>query len=82
MRKVGIAGLRQQQRLKERYTEVGAQLSQETKTSMQDQLRSFKENLEQFLESHKKQINRDPHLRQEFFAMCVQLGIDPLSCKD
>mmetsp|Transcript_34105 Transcript_34105/g.59483 ORF Transcript_34105/g.59483 Transcript_34105/m.59483 type:complete len:206 (-) Transcript_34105:4005-4622(-) len=46
---------------------------------MKEQLRTFKENLENFLETHKKKINKDPRLRQEFFTMCRELGIDPLS---
>jgi ESCRT-II complex subunit VPS22 len=39
----------------------------------------FKEKLEQFALKHKKDINKNPQLRQEFNQMCAKIGVDPLA---
>jgi len=41
----------------------------------------FKEKLEQFALKHKKDINKNPQLRQEFNQMCAKIGVDPLASK-
>ena len=46
---------------------------------MSEQLKEFKESLEQFAVKHKKEINKNPVFRNEFLKMCKEIGVDPLS---
>lgn len=43
-----------------------------------EQMRIFKEALENFAVNHKKQLKEDPEFRSNFNNMCLQLGVDPL----
>ena len=47
---------------------------------MQQQLTTFKENLEVFASKHKREILANPELRQHFQTMCSSIGVDPLAC--
>ena len=39
---------------------------------------TFKTSLEQFAAAHREDIRQDPAFRQQFHAMCTNIGVDPL----
>lgn len=47
---------------------------------MQEQLKVFKNNLEEFAKKYKKEINKNPEFRKYFADMCSKIGVDPLAC--
>merc|ERR1711973_793515 len=42
-------------------------------------MEKFRDNLEQFAVSHKKDIQKDPEFRRHFQEMCSSIGVDPLA---
>lgn len=63
------------------YKKKGNELDSEFKTSLKRQLTLFQEGLEQFLTKNRAEINKNPSLRQEFYDLCREIGLDPLVCK-
>jgi ESCRT-II complex subunit VPS22 len=77
--KVGRAGLIEQQKLKQKFKEKGVDVSNMQMSHMQERLKFFRESLEDFARKHKKDINNDPQLRNQFQKMCSKIGVDPLA---
>ncbi|CAG9317682.1 SNF8 [Blepharisma stoltei] len=73
-----MKGLKQKQMLKERLKQEGNQLNTTFKNSLKEQLERFQQNLERFLTQNRVEINKNPSLRQEFYGLCREIGVDPL----
>lgn len=81
-KKVGVSVVKKKQSEDEQYNKVGRSLEETKLSFVQDVLTSFKISLAEFAGKHKQRINSDPEFRQQFHAMCVSVGVDPLaSCK-
>ncbi|RHY51908.1 hypothetical protein DYB34_004864 [Aphanomyces astaci] len=77
--KMGIGAVKWKQEQKKAYEEVGAQLTQNHLTHVQEQLQVFKTNLQTFAVKYKSQIKKDPEFRKRFQVMCAKIGVDPLA---
>ncbi|KAL7747113.1 Exosome complex component rrp4 [Sorochytrium milnesiophthora] len=76
---VGISGLQRSQQQKQQFKSAGTQLAQSQLAQLTDQMRTFKDNLQQFAQQYRAEIARDPHFRQRFQSMCNSIGVDPLA---
>ncbi|KAI8923039.1 EAP30/Vps36 family-domain-containing protein [Entophlyctis helioformis] len=54
-------------------------MTEPAQRQMQTLLATFKSNLEEFAQKHKKDIRRDPVFRMHFQRMCNNVGVDPLA---
>lgn len=43
-------------------------------------METFKKNLQEFAQKHRKDIRKDPTFRAHFQKMCANIGVDPLAC--
>lgn len=43
-------------------------------------METFKTNLQEFAQKHRKDIRKDPTFRAHFQKMCANIGVDPLAC--
>lgn len=80
-RRMGRAGLMEQQRKQEAMAKRGEQIAQESLLKMRTQLEQFKQHLSDFATAHKKEIQNDAAFRSHFHTMCAQLGVDPLTSR-
>lgn len=64
----------------ELYKKKGSEMDGEFKKNLKTQLQIFQQSLEHFLTTNRKEINKDPNLRQEFYNLCREIGFDPLIC--
>lgn len=78
-RKVGVSAVVKKQAENEQYTKVGRTMEETKLSFVQDVLSSFKTALADFAAKHKDRINSDPEFRQQFHAMCLSAGVDPLA---
>ena len=78
-RGIGIAGLQQQQLLKQKQKELGEEIERAQLQEMNKQLGEFKTHLETFAVKYKKEISMNPVFRNQFLKMCKEIGVDPLS---
>ena len=62
-----------------RFSRTGAQMAGATLSHVQEQLRVFRANLEEFARKYKDDIRKDPVFRREFQVMCAKIGVDPLA---
>ncbi|RCI04963.1 ESCRT-II subunit protein snf8, partial [Rhizopus stolonifer] len=46
---------------------------------LQKQMETFKTNLQEFAQKHRKDIRKDPTFRAHFQKMCANIGVDPLA---
>ena len=66
----------------ELYKKKGSEMDGEFKKNLKTQLQIFQQSLEHFLTNNRKEINKDPNLRQEFYNLCREIGFDPLICNN
>lgn len=78
-RGVGIGKAIAHKQTKEQFNAVGKELASEQIKQMTAQLQVFKQNLEDFAKKHRKDINKDPEIREHFQQMCSKIGVDPLA---
>ena len=67
--------------MQELLKKKGSEIDAEFKKNLKRQLVVFQETLENFLTKNRGEINKDPSLRQEFYDLCREIGLDPLICK-
>lgn len=77
-RRPGIQGLQKTAAAREKVREIGETVQQANMEIMRTQMATFKTNLEKFAAAHKDDIRKDPDFRQQFHAMCSNIGVDPL----
>eukprot|EP00299_Pterocystis_sp_00344_P001534 c11386_g1_i1.p1 GENE.c11386_g1_i1~~c11386_g1_i1.p1 ORF type:complete len:246 (+),score=62.39 c11386_g1_i1:35-772(+) len=75
----GIRGIRRTEELNKAVDEMGGQLAETQITQLQDQMKIFKQNLEEFALKYRNEIKRNPVFRMHFQQMCAQIGVDPLA---
>ncbi|KAJ1436123.1 EAP30 subunit of ELL complex-like protein [Ochromonadaceae sp. CCMP2298] len=78
-RKIGVSVVKKRQEESQQYTKVGKTLEENKLSFVKEVLSSFKTSLADFASKHKDRINSDPEFRQQFHAMCVGAGVDPLA---
>ena len=55
------------------------QITAETNKKLSEQLADFTKNLEQFAQKYKNEIQFNPDFREQFYTMCLEIGVDPLA---
>ena len=78
-RGVGRGRLRQQQMMRERMREAGAELREDRVKHSKEVLDKFRTYLEAFAVKYKNSIRSDPYFRSQFQTMCDKIGVDPLA---
>lgn len=58
---------------------MGRELEEESLRTAEEQLRRFRQTLEEFATKHRDKINKDPAFRHAFQQMAREVGIDPLA---
>lgn len=61
------------------FRDVGRDMEESRIQNVQAVMEKFKISLAEFAEKHRKRINSDPEFRNQFHAMCVNVGVDPLA---
>ena len=74
----GLHGIAVTAKTNEAYRTLGEETQAKKLASMRTQLATFKTSLEQFAAAHRDDIRKDPAFRQQFHAMCANIGVDPL----
>lgn len=78
-RKIGVSAVVKKRTENEQYSKVGKSMEDTKLSFVQEVLTTFKTALADFAAKHKNRINSDPEFRQQFHAMCVSAGVDPLA---
>merc|ERR1719206_141704 len=78
-RRDGIGAIQKDRLVKEKLAAKGEELQEANLQEMSKQMDKFRDNLEQFAVSHKKDIQKDPEFRRHFQEMCASIGVDPLA---
>ncbi|OMJ91411.1 hypothetical protein SteCoe_6100 [Stentor coeruleus] len=73
-----MKALMEQKRMKELYKKKGSEMEGEFKKNLKSQLQQFHQSLESFITNNRAEINKNPNLRQEFYDLCREIGLDPL----
>ena len=55
------------------------QMSEEQNQKLGEQLAAFTKNLEEFAKKYKDEIQFNPDFREQFYTMCLEIGVDPLA---
>ena len=55
------------------------QITEEQNQKLAEQLASFTKNLEEFAKKYKNEIQFNPDFREQFYKMCLEIGVDPLA---
>ena len=55
------------------------QISAEVNKKLSEQLADFTKNLEDFAKKYKNEIQFNPDFREQFYTMCIEIGVDPLA---
>ncbi len=55
------------------------QISEEQNLKLSQQLAEFTKNLEDFAKKYKDEIQFNPTFREQFYTMCIEIGVDPLA---
>ncbi|CAD6501807.1 BgTH12-02053 [Blumeria graminis f. sp. triticale] len=76
---VGLGAFNRSRITSAQYASHGNNLRTSHSTSLENQLSVFRSLLQQFAQSHGKEIRSNPSFRAEFARMCTVLGIDPLT---
>ncbi|KAI9281891.1 EAP30/Vps36 family-domain-containing protein [Sporodiniella umbellata] len=78
-RPVGLANVRHREKLDRDYQQVGDSMAAQELEQLQKQMETFKINLQEFAQKHRKDIRKDPTFRAHFQKMCANIGVDPLA---
>lgn len=76
---VGLAAFDRSRLSSAQYATHGTNLRNAQATSLQTQLSVFRSLLQQFAQTHAKDIRSNPSFRAEFARMCSVIGVDPLT---
>ncbi|KAL3425462.1 EAP30/Vps36 family protein [Phlyctema vagabunda] len=76
---VGLAAFDRTRITSAQYASHGSNLRSAHSTSLQTQLSVFRSLLQQFAQTHAKDIRSNPNFRAEFARMCAAIGVDPLA---
>ena len=55
------------------------QIADEQNSKLKQQLAIFTKNLEEFALKYKDEIQFNPDFREQFYTMCLEIGVDPLA---
>lgn len=78
-RGVGLAAFDRSRITSAQYASHGTNLRSSHSTSLENQLSVFRSLLQQFSQTHAKDIRSNPTFRAEFARMCAAIGVDPLA---
>src|SRR5450432_1211173 len=78
-RGVGLAAFDRSRLTSAQYASHGSNLRTSHATSLSTQLSVFRSLLQQFAQTHAKDIRSNPSFRAEFARMCAAIGVDPLA---
>eukprot|EP00638_Chattonella_subsalsa_P005471 CAMPEP_0117755190 /NCGR_PEP_ID=MMETSP0947-20121206/13300_1 /TAXON_ID=44440 /ORGANISM="Chattonella subsalsa, Strain CCMP2191" /LENGTH=224 /DNA_ID=CAMNT_0005574469 /DNA_START=147 /DNA_END=818 /DNA_ORIENTATION=+ len=78
-RGVGVSAVKKKEKQAKAFGEVGKRVADENFEHIQSLLENFHSNLEDFAQHYKDDIKADPAFRQQFQAMCSNIGVDPLA---
>ncbi|TVY28990.1 Vacuolar-sorting protein [Lachnellula hyalina] len=76
---VGLAAFDRSRIKSAQYASHGNNLRSSHSTSVATQLSVFRSLLQQFAQTHAKDIRSNPSFRAEFARMCAAIGVDPLA---
>jgi ESCRT-II complex subunit VPS22 len=76
---VGLAAFDRSRVTSAQYASHGNNLRSSHSTSLATQLAVFRSLLQQFAQTHTKDIRSNPSFRAEFARMCAAIGVDPLA---
>ena len=77
-RRPGKVGIVAAAKTNEQIRALGEETQAKRLATMRTQIATFKSSLEQFAADHRDAIRKDPAFRQQFHAMCANIGVDPL----
>ena len=66
---------KKKQVIQQQNKEINAEQNQK----LTEQLSSFTKNLENFAQKYKNEIQFNPDFREQFYTMCLEIGVDPLA---
>ncbi|OAA78858.1 ESCRT-2 complex, Snf8 [Akanthomyces lecanii RCEF 1005] len=76
---VGIGALDRSRLTSAHYASHGSSLRATNAQALETQLSVFRTLLQQFAQTHAKDIRSDPSFRAQFARMCAAIGVDPLA---
>lgn len=76
---VGIAAFDRHRLTSAHYASHGSSLRASNAQALETQLSVFRSVLQQFAQTHAKDIRSDPSFRAQFARMCTAIGVDPLA---
>ncbi|KAK8922323.1 hypothetical protein H634G_00454 [Metarhizium anisopliae BRIP 53293] len=76
---VGIGAFDRSRLTSAHYASHGSSLRANNAQALETQLAVFRSLLQQFAQTHAKDIRSDPSFRAQFARMCTAIGVDPLS---
>ncbi|KAK3196745.1 ESCRT II complex subunit Dot2 [Lecanicillium sp. MT-2017a] len=76
---VGIGAFDRSRLTSAHYASHGSSLRATNASALETQLSVFRTLLQQFAQTHAKDIRSDPSFRAQFARMCAAIGIDPLA---
>ncbi|KAJ9152032.1 Vacuolar-sorting protein SNF8 [Pleurostoma richardsiae] len=76
---VGLAAFDRSRITSAQYASHGSNLRSTNAQALETQLAVFRSLLQQFAQTHAKDIRSDPSFRAQFARMCAAIGVDPLA---
>ncbi|KAM0323304.1 hypothetical protein ACHAQA_008896 [Verticillium albo-atrum] len=76
---IGIAAFDRHRLTSAQYASHGTTLRTTNAAALETQLAVFRSLLQQFAQTHAKDIRSDPSFRAQFARMCTAIGVDPLA---
>jgi ESCRT-II complex subunit VPS22 len=76
---IGIAAFDRSRLTSAQYASHGSTLRTTNAAALETQLSVFRSLLQQFAQTHAKDIRSDPSFRAQFARMCTAIGVDPLA---
>ena len=67
------------QKKKQVIQQQNKEIKEEQNQKLAEQLASFTKNLEEFAQKYKNEIQFNPDFREQFYTMCLEIGVDPLA---
>ncbi|KAL1835458.1 hypothetical protein VTJ49DRAFT_6675 [Mycothermus thermophilus] len=76
---VGLAAFDRSRLTSAQYASHGSNLRSANAQALETQLAVFRSLLQQFAQTHAKDIRSNPTFRAQFARMCAAIGVDPLA---
>lgn len=76
---VGLAAFDRSRITSAQYASHGSTLRSSNAQALETQLAVFRSLLQQFAQTHARDIRSDPAFRAQFARMCAAIGVDPLA---